>query len=30
MRKEEAMKKVGTFVVVLKGTVFWPPFQNKI
>jgi hypothetical protein len=28
--KEGAMKKVGTFVVVLKGTVFWPPSQNKM
>ncbi len=26
VREEGAVKKVGTFVVVLKGTVSWPPF----
>jgi hypothetical protein len=30
MRKEGAVKKVGTFVVVLKRMVFWPQFQNKM
>ncbi len=30
VRKEGAVKKVGTFMVVLKGTIFWHLFQNKM
>jgi hypothetical protein len=30
MRKKGAVKKVGLFIVVLKGKVIWPLFQNKM